>query len=202
MIVVTHDREIAAMMPARSPSATAGSSSRWPPDESVQFALRVLRVDRRTQVSTVLTALGVAVATGLVLLLTSLPYATLARAERTLWQPPTLHRVRWAGGAQLRVGATTGSTGRSSPGWTSRRSWTRPRIPLPPGIDRLPAPGEMLQSPELAHLAAAKPAAELADRFARSPAGLLGDEALMFPEQLVVLVGHTPDTMPANAMPS
>ena len=49
---------------------------------SFQLAFRVLRVDRGTQVSTTLTALGVAVATGLVLLLVSLPFATQARPGR------------------------------------------------------------------------------------------------------------------------
>ena len=54
----------------------------------VQLAWKVLRADRRTQVATLLTAAGVAVATALVLLLTSLPFATETRAERALWQEP------------------------------------------------------------------------------------------------------------------
>jgi hypothetical protein len=165
----------------------------------LQLALRVLRVDRRTQVSTVLTALGVAVATGLVLLLTSLPYATQSRAERTLWQHPDVG----ASGANPTVSWS------SSEDRIDGRQITRVdvaplvdpgEVALPPGIDRLPAPGEMLQSPELAALTSSVPAAELADRFDATAAGLLGDDALMFPEQLVVLVGHTPDTMPANAV--
>ncbi|GAB1515846.1 FtsX-like permease family protein [Actinophytocola sp. KF-1] len=164
----------------------------------VQLAWRVLRVDRRTQVSTVLTALGVAVATGLVLLLTSLPFATQARAERTLWQHPT-------GFADTGRGVLAYSSSEDQvDGQVITRVDVAPLvdeadIALPPGIDRLPAPGEMLQSPELAALAAAKPAAELSDRFGATPAGLLGEDALMFPEQLVLLVGHTPETMPATA---
>jgi hypothetical protein len=163
----------------------------------LQLALRVLRVDRRTQVSTVLTALGVAVATGLVLLLTSLPYATQARAERTLWQHPTGFTES---GGQI----SYASSDDRIDGQVITRVDVAPlvdpaAIELPPGIDRLPAPGEMLQSPELAHLASTRPASELADRFGARPAGLLGEDALMFPEQLVLLVGHTPETMPANA---
>jgi hypothetical protein len=165
----------------------------------VQLAWRVLRVDRRTQVSTVLTALGVSVATGLVLLLVSLPLATQSRAERTLWQDPSFGMsdvsdttVSWAGSDD------------EVDGQRIRRVDVAPlldpaAVPLPPGIDRLPKPGEMLLSPELAHLVDSRPAAELADRFDARPAGLLGSEALMYPEQLVVLVGHTKDTMPANA---
>ena len=162
----------------------------------VQLALRVLRVDRRTQVSTVLTALGVAVATGLVLLLTSLPYATQARAERTLWQHPT-------GFADQGKGVISYASSEDQvDGQVITRVDVAPLVDeadivLPPGIDRLPAPGEMLQSPELAALAAAKSPAELSDRFGAKPAGLLGEDALMYPEQLVLLVGHTPETMPA-----
>jgi hypothetical protein len=164
----------------------------------VQLALRVLRADRRTQVSTVLTALGVAVATGLVLLLVSLPYATESRAERTLWQHPAEFATR---GATVSFASSEDQVD----GQVITRVDVAPlvdasRIELPPGIDRLPGPGEMLWSPELAHLADSRPAAELADRFGAEPAGLLGDAALMFPEQLVVLVGHTPDTMPVDAV--
>ncbi|HWM05345.1 MAG TPA: FtsX-like permease family protein, partial [Actinophytocola sp.] len=163
----------------------------------VQLALRVLRVDRRTQVSTLLTALGVAVATGLVLLLVSLPFATESRAQRSLWQQPTF----------------TGS-GAATVSWSSAEDEVDGRhiirvdvaplvepadVPLPPGIDRLPAPGEMLLSPELAFLTEDRPAPQLADRFGARSVGLLGEDALMFPEQLAVLVGHSPDTMPFGA---
>lgn len=164
----------------------------------VQLALRVLRADRRTQVSTLLTALGVAVATGLVLLLVSLPFATKARAERTLWQTPDY----------------TGS-GPAEVSWSSAedeldgRRITRvdvaplvepSTVQLPAGIDRLPGPGEMLVSPDLATLVHSRPAEQLADRFGGArQVGELGDGALRYPEQLVVLVGHTKDTMPANA---
>jgi hypothetical protein len=164
----------------------------------LQLALRVLRVDRRTQVSTVLTALGVAVATGLVLLLASLPYATQSRAERTLWQHP-------AGGSEENATVSWSSSEDQIDGRQIIRVDVAPlvdpsQVELPPGIDRLPAQGEMLQSPELAALTSSVPAAELADRFDAKAAGLLGDDALMFPEQLAVLIGHTPDTMPAYAM--
>jgi len=165
----------------------------------MQLALRVLRVDRRTQVSTVLTALGVAVATGLVLLLVSLPFATQSRAERTLWQNPSFWPSEVAHPTVSWAGSEDEIDGQRITRIDVAPLVDRADVPLPPGIDRLPAPGEMLRSPELAHLASGRPAAELADRFNASPAGLLGDEALMYPEQLVVLVGHTPDTMPANA---
>jgi hypothetical protein len=163
----------------------------------VQLALRVLRADRRTQVSTLLTAFGVAVATGLVLLLVSLPFATKARAERTLWQQPD-----FADGGPAQVSWSTAED--EVDGRALTRVDVAPLVEasdvrLPAGIDRLPGPGEMLMSPDLAALANGRPDARLADRFGARSVGLLGDGALRFPEQLVVLVGHTPDTMPTGA---
>ncbi len=167
----------------------------------VQLAFRVLRVDRRTQVSTVLTAMGVAVATGLVMLLVALPFATEARAERAVWQDPSISMYQ--GGPD---GAVSWA---SSDDVVDGRPITRidvapladpADLQLPAGIDELPGPGEMLQSPELARLSGELPPELLADRFDAEQVGLLGDEALRFPQQLVVLVGHSPDTMPASAM--
>lgn len=163
----------------------------------VALALRVLRADRRTQVATLLTAAGVAVATALVLLLASLPTATETRAERALWQDPSADMYSVDGG-QVSWRATTDEID----GQPITRVDVAPLVDvadvdLPPGVDRLPGPGEMLRSPALAELADNRPATELADRVAATPVGLLGDEALRFPEQLVVLVGHTPTTMPS-----
>jgi hypothetical protein len=164
----------------------------------VQLALRVLRADRRTQISTLLTALGVAVATGLVLLLVSLPFATQARAERTLWQTPDS-----AGDGPAEVAWSTAVDevdGRQITRVDVAPLVEASTVQLPAGIDRLPGPGEMLLSPDLAALVHSRPADQLADRFGAKSAGTLGGGALRFPEQLVVLVGHTPDTMPANAI--
>ncbi|HEY3469373.1 MAG TPA: ABC transporter permease, partial [Amycolatopsis sp.] len=68
---------------------------------SLQIALRVLRVDRRTRTSAILTAIGVAVATGLVLLLATLPFATQNREQRALWQGEQLYSSRADGPAKL-----------------------------------------------------------------------------------------------------
>jgi FtsX-like permease family protein len=165
----------------------------------VLLALRVLRADRRTRVSTLLTALGVAVATGLVLLLVSLPFATRARAERALWQvPDSTDR----GSATLSWSAAEDEVdGRRITRIDVAPLGDPAKVPLPAGIDRLPGPGEMLLSPDLAALAHSRPAARLADRFGARSVGELGGDALRFPQQLAVLVGHTQDTMPAESIP-
>jgi ABC-type antimicrobial peptide transport system permease subunit len=60
--------------------------------------------------------------------------------------------------------------------------------PVPPGIPRLPAPGEAFVSPALARLMAEVPADQLADRVGPI-VGQIGNEALRSPAELVAVVG-------------
>lgn len=168
---------------------------------AVRIALRVLRTDRRTRTSAVLTAVGVAVATGLMSLLVALPHAAQARADRAAWQqqsfttgpghPGTLSVAvgedRYEGHSIVRVDvAALGDPA---------------RIELPPGIPQLPGPGEVLLSPELAHLAKHLPGAALGERYPGEVVGRLGEDALTHPGQLVALVGRAPSEMPPWARP-
>ncbi|GAB3480435.1 ABC transporter permease [Amycolatopsis cihanbeyliensis] len=167
---------------------------------SFRLALRVLRVDRRTRTSAILTGVGVAVATALVLLLVGLPFATQARAERAMWQDGHGY-LPSEGAATLAYQRSTDYTGDEEITRVDVAALADPSaVRLPPGIPRLPGPGEVLVSPELAQRIDHTPAAELGDRFGGDAAGLLGAEALRSPEQLLALVGHAPDGMPADAM--
>ncbi|WP_410608878.1 FtsX-like permease family protein [Amycolatopsis sp. lyj-109] len=167
---------------------------------SLQIALRVLRVDRRTRTSAILTAIGVAVATGLVLLLATLPFATQNREQRALWQGEQFYsrvsdgpvkmlfnqsRDYFDGKQIVRVDVAL------APGASAAE------IQLPPGVPQLPGPGETIVSPALGRLLQANPAGQLGDRFGK-PVGAFGEDGLRFPEQLVALTGHTPDAMPEN----
>ncbi|HEV2258380.1 MAG TPA: FtsX-like permease family protein [Streptosporangiaceae bacterium] len=67
-----------------------------------------------------------------------------------------------------------------------------PGAPVPPGISRLPGPGEYYASPALAHLLSMVPADQLGDRFPGRLAGTIGDAALTGPGELVVFAGYTP----------
>ncbi|MDQ7809973.1 ABC transporter permease [Amycolatopsis sp. A133] len=168
---------------------------------SLQIALRVLRVDRRTRTSAILTAIGVAVATGLVLLLATLPFATQNREQRALWQGEQFYsrgsdapakmvfnesKDYFEGKQIIRVDVAL------APGAAAAE------IPLPPGVPQLPGPGETVVSPALGRLLQANPAGQLGDRFGK-PVGALTEDGLRFPEQLVALTGHTPDAMPENS---
>ncbi|MUL41709.1 FtsX-like permease family protein [Streptomonospora sp. PA3] len=59
-----------------------------------------------------------------------------------------------------------------------------PRAPLPPGVDELPAPGEMLVSPALERLLGEPGHRLLRERLDYRVAGTIGDEGLLGPHEL------------------
>lgn len=67
-----------------------------------------------------------------------------------------------------------------------------PHSPVPPGISRLPGPGELAVSPALQRLMADIPGAQLADRFPGRIVATVGPAALQGPDSLVVFVGSDP----------
>ncbi|AUY52940.1 FtsX-like permease family protein [Streptomyces sp. CB01881] len=69
---------------------------------------------------------------------------------------------------------------------------TGPTAPVPPGLTKLPAPGEYYASPALAELLRKTAAVELGDRFPGRMAGVLGAEALPSPDSLFLVEGRTP----------
>ncbi|GAB3703744.1 ABC transporter permease [Amycolatopsis oliviviridis] len=170
---------------------------------SFQLAMRVLRVDRRTRTSAILTAVGVAVATSLVLLLASLPGATQARSQRAIWQDIGSYYSQ-SGESQrpapLLMAANKDYSGdREIIRVDIAQTGNSPILSLPPGIPKLPGPGEAIVSPELGKLIQSAPQAQLGDRFGKL-VDALGPDSLMYPEQLVAVVGHTPETMPKTAL--
>lgn len=73
------------------------------------------------------------------------------------------------------------------------------RPPVPPGVERLPGPGEVVVSPALAQLLRTVPADQLGDRFPGRVVGTIGDAGLIMPGELVGIVGRTPEQMRATA---
>ena len=67
--------------------------------------------------------------------------------------------------------------------------------PVPPGLPRLPGPGEYYASPALAALLDDVPAAELADRYPGRRIGTVGAAALPGPDSLLVVVGHASEEL-------
>ena len=153
----------------------------------VQLAARVLRADSRTRLSAVLTALGIAVGTALIVLLSTLPNAVDARNERSAWQyedqetgtGKTVSSVDFVHGEQISRIDVAGVAGEA------------------PNVPRFPAPGQVLLSPRLAELSAQLPPGDLAQRFRGEVVGTLTEGYLRYPEQLVAVVGHQPGALDA-----
>jgi hypothetical protein len=102
------------------------------------------------------------------------------------------------------VAGTPAATGADAEWWLLRADYYRgeligradlaatgPHSPVPPGIPRLPGPGEYYASPAMAKLLRTVPAAELADRFHGHLVGIVGSVALPAPDSLIIVVGNT-----------
>jgi hypothetical protein len=163
----------------------------------LRFAFRVLAADRRTRVSTILTGVGVAVATALVLLLSSLPSASDARTARSYWQ--VLHPRGSADAKTMLVRPSTDYfEGSAIKVVTIATTADSSRIALPPGVPKLPRPGEVLVSQALADRMHAVPASRLADRYP-NVVGTIADAGLEYPDQLIALVGRAPADIAESA---
>jgi hypothetical protein len=143
---------------------------------------------RRGLLGTWLTFGAVAVSTALLLFAVAANYAFDARGERSAWRNPVA-----TGGKAVAVEATHTDQVRDLPITVVDLAALTPEAPVPPGLARFPKPGEAWLSQGLADLAKELPANELAARFPK-PAGILGDEALVHPGELVAVIGHQPDS--------
>src|ERR1035441_553750 len=68
---------------------------------------------------------------------------------------------------------------------------TGPSSPVPPGISRLPGPGQFYASPAFGKLLRSTPAAQLGHRFPGRQIGTIGASALPAPNSLLIIIGHT-----------
>lgn len=142
-----------------------------------------------------LTAGGVTVGVGLLMLvLTALP-ALQGRDQRAAWHTTsattprtTVDRALWlASGGQFL----------SRELFIVQVAPLGPQPPVPPGLERLPSPGEVVVSPALRDLLDSTPKTALADRLPGTVTGELGSAGLAYPEELVAVVGRTPDQLRA-----
>ena len=144
-----------------------------------------------------LAILAAAVGIGVGLLLTALAAINAVNAQNHR------HAWLWTGTAQEPAGHAPAGTdplwwsisGDTFGGRTVVRvdvAATGPTSPVPPGIPRDPAPGQYYASPALASLLRSTPAGELADRYPGRLAGPIGHAALPSPDDLYIIIGHTP----------
>ena len=149
----------------------------------------------RQRASLGLTAVGVFASTGLALLAMSAAPAVTAGAVGIAWREPQVapegsatalqHRINDGFEQRVIQRVDLAATGRGTP-------------PVPPGLDRFPAPGEVFLSPALAAEVASNPSHALGDRFPGEVAGTIGREALAHGGEYAAVVGISHDEMVAR----
>lgn len=158
----------------------------------IRLGLRLtLAAGREALIRLTVIALAVTIGTGLLLTVLAGVNAVHAQNARYGWlntalAPPvaaSADPMWWALREDYYEGHTIGRVDVAALG---------PRAAVPPGVPRLPGPGEYYASPALAELIRDAPAAQLADRYPGHAIGTLGAAALPSPDSLLVLVGGTP----------
>ena len=149
---------------------------------------------RGAAIGLALTALAVATGTAILLFALSFPSALDDRAQRSAWRSNILLSDNGnADGATLLM-YTANDAYQGEPVVRVLLAPLVGEAPVPPGIDRLPAPGEAFVSPALAARIAAVPADQLGDRFG-TVVGTIDDKALRSPQEMVAIIGETPSTL-------
>ena len=139
------------------------------------------------------TAFGVAVGVVLLLLCLTGQSAEQGRAERSGWQSADSDTPATAPDPALFLTVTDYHEGTAMiRGYVAALG---PHPPVPPGLERLPGPGEVAVSPAMRRLLASMPDDELDDRYPGRVTATIGDEGLAHPDQLVALIGRTPDQL-------
>ncbi|MFI7643054.1 FtsX-like permease family protein [Nonomuraea sp. NPDC049400] len=159
-----------------------------------------LRSGRETAARLALIVAGVAVGVAVLLATLSLFNAFQATGERPCWECTSGSAPSgWA----LDVTAD-GALWNFREDYYAGRTITRldaaalgVRAPVIPGLSRMPGPGQYYASPALARLLDSAPREQLADRFPGTRAGMIGQAALSGPDELVIVVGGTPQEVAA-----
>jgi hypothetical protein len=150
---------------------------------------------RESLVRMVLMATGVAVGVPLVLLVFTVVPIMQNHTDRLAWHRTTVASPPTAPDHALWLAVTDRYAGRDIV--RVHVAALGPRPPVPPGVERLPGPGEKLVSPALARLMQSVPDDQLDDRYPGRVVGGIGPNGLIMPDELVAIVGHTPEQMRA-----
>lgn len=161
------------------------------------LSVRLLRLGgRRAAASAALVGIGIAIGTALLAVALGAVHGWDAREDRAGWRSGD---VAAAAGTPVALVRTSLDAAAGQVVHRVDVAAVVPDAPAPPGLLRMPAPGEVWLSPALAALARDLPPGELADRFP-APAGILGDAGLTGPGELVAVVGRVPAEVP-DAVP-
>ncbi|WP_410653548.1 FtsX-like permease family protein [Amycolatopsis sp. cmx-4-54] len=141
---------------------------------------------RGSIVRLVLSTIGIGLAVAVLLIGASAGTVKENRDQRAYAASPRSEPI--PGVAPLNYHATT-TDFRGQPISLVHLRATGPNSPIPPGLDRLPAPGEVFLSPKLDELVAADTSGLLRPRLPGEPVGIIDAEAVLNPNDLVVYAG-------------
>ncbi|MFK3984222.1 FtsX-like permease family protein [Micromonospora sp. NPDC050397] len=162
--------------------------ARWR-DDLFLGARLVFAGGREGLLRTTLAAVGVGLGVALLLVAVSIPTMLGATSGRGDAREEQSYGVELAAGrGTLLVAPADTSFGKHSI-WGRILRPEGPDAPLPPGLGRLPAPGEIVVSPALTELLAAPEGALLRPRFAYPVVGLIGDRGLTGPGEYAFYLG-------------
>ena len=166
----------------------------------IRLGLRLsLRSGREALIRLILTAVAVGVGAALLFCVLADYHAFQASNNRQCWEctqgpassgtvTPTPGAELWQSSADYFEGQTIERLDVAALG---------PHAPLPPGLSRLPGPGQYYASPALAALLRTVPRDELGDRYPGRLVGTIGDKALTGPDELAIFIGHKPAQLAA-----
>jgi hypothetical protein len=164
------------------------------------LAARLALTGGRSRTRQVFTTAGVAIGVTMLLLALAVQAAILGRAERTGWKDAA-YAVNLPEMPDPPAVAADGAIFLAVTDYHDGARMTRTyvaalgaRPPVPPGLDRLPAPGEIALSPALRRLLRDAPDGS-AERFPGRDVLTVGDDALAHPDELVAVIGRTPDQL-------
>ena len=163
----------------------------------IRLALRLaLSGGRGAAIGLGLTAFAVAVGTAILLFALSFQPALDDRAQRAAWRTSfVMSETGTSEGAALLIRSDVDNYA-GEPLVRVLVAGLVDAPPTPPGVDRLPGPGEAVVSPALAALMETVPAEQLADRIGMV-VGTIGDVGLRSPDELVALIGLEPVVLDA-----
>jgi uncharacterized membrane protein YphA (DoxX/SURF4 family) len=174
----------------------------------IRLGLRLtLKGGKEAGVRLLITVVAVAIGVGLLLIVLAGMNAINAQNARSAW----LNTGSLPGGPGLGPPGISAASAASSSDplwWLSTTDYfqnkavdviyvaaTGQQSPVPPGITRLPGPGQFYASPALSKLLRTTAPDELAARFPGMQIGTIGPAGLPAPDSLIIVIGRNPRQM-------
>lgn len=160
---------------------------RWSQDLSMGMRF-AFAGGRESWIRTLLSAGGIGLGVMVLFLAAAIPSVGMAQDARKSDRTPVTNEVGTAGPDDLLYASTTTSF-RGTTVWTYVLEPLSGSSPVPPGLEELPGPGEVLVSPALGRILDSADGALLAPRVPGEVVGEVGAEGLEHPTELLMYVG-------------